>query len=342
MRLPDLACSRRRALAVGAPRLMPDVRPTERQQLWLVQEEPMPESLPVGRLRPTRGALVRGSASWGSLLACLALVSVASVASGQQLPAGGTTSWEIRAPEEIVTFVLFDPKARGISLPAGLRFVSARDAQVPGIQEYLRQHPDHAGWAFSFIEITRQKAFLIDGKGPALPKNGGIGLWFAPVDPSQLATEIPKGKFDTIIGPALGAVLGLGIWIPDREYVAYMRARGHHAEYGMVTLVKDGAGAFRGEIRLNDLHVRGSALPHGEIREDPASGTQVLFAPGKKVVHAVVIAGTNARHLACTAEWSKSGSHPLARGVFVGPTYFTTYEAPLKGSAYPLRDGKER
>ncbi|HJS66989.1 MAG TPA: hypothetical protein VJ760_06630, partial [Nitrospiraceae bacterium] len=250
--------------------------------------------------------------------------------------------WEIQAPEEIVTFVLFDPKARGISLPAGLRFVSARDAQMPEIQQYLKQHPNHSEWAFSFIEITRQKAFLIDGKGPTLPENGGIGLWFAPVDPSPLAKEIPKERFDTIVAPALGAVLGLGIWIPDREYVAYMRARGHHAEYGMVTLVKDSTGAFQGEIRLEDLHVRGSALPHGDVREDQASGTQVLFAPGEKVVHAVVVAGTNARHRICTAEWSKQGNHPLSRGVFVGPTYFTTYEAPLKGSAYSLRDVKQR
>jgi hypothetical protein len=286
--------------------------------------------------------LVRGSAPWGLLLACLALISAPSAASAQQLPAGRTTSWEIQAPEEIVTFVLFDPKARGVSLPAGLQFVSARDARLPEIQEYLKQHPDHAEWAFSFIEITRQKAFMIDGKGPKLPENGGIGLWFAPVDPSQLAQEIPKDRFDTIIARSLGAVLGLGIWIPDLQYVAYMRARGHHAEYGMVTLVKDSAGAFQGEIRLNDLHVRVSALPHGDVREDPASGTQVLFAPGEKVVHAVVVAGAKARHLVCTAKWSKEGNHPLSRGVFVGPTYFTTYEAPLKGGAYRLRDVKRR
>lgn len=285
---------------------------------------------------------MRGTAPWRLILICLALISAPSVAPAQQLPAGATTSWEIQAPEEIVTFVLFDPKARGVSLPAGLRFVSARDAQMPEIQEYLKQHPDHAEWAFSFIEITRQKAFLIDGKGPTLPENGGIGLWFAPVDPSQLAEEIPKDRFDTIIARSLGAVLGLGIWIPDREYVAYMHARGHHAEYGMVTLVKDSTGAFQGEIRLDDLHVRSSAVPHGDVRKDPASGTQVLFAPGEKVLNAVVVAGANARHLVCTAEWSKEGNHPLSRGVFVGPTYFTTYEAPLKGGAYPLRDLKER
>jgi hypothetical protein len=205
----------------------------------------MPENLLVRGRRTTREELVRGSAPWGLLLACLALISAPSAASAQQLPAGRTTSWEIQAPEEIVTFVLFDPKARGVSLPAGLRFVSARDAKMPEIQEYLKLHPDHAEWAFSFIEITREKAFLIDGKGPTLPENGGIGLWFAPVDPSRLAQEIPKDKFDTIIAPSLGAVLALGIWIPDRQYVSYMRARGHHAEYGMVTLVKDSAAPER-------------------------------------------------------------------------------------------------
>ena len=50
---------------------------------------------------------------------------------------------------------------------------------------------------------------------------------------------------------------------------------------------------------------------------------------------AVVVAAANGgRHMACTAQWSMKGSHPLAHGVLVGPTYFTTYDAPLKGSAY--------
>jgi hypothetical protein len=276
------------------------------------------------------------------LVAPLSLVGAVSAILGQQLPPGGTTSWEIQEPEEIVTFVLFDPKVPGLSLPAGLRFVSARDARMPEVQQYLKEHPDQMEWAFSFVEITRQKAFLIDGKAPVLPKNGGIGLWFAPVDPSGLAEDIGKYKFDTIIAPSLGSVLGLGIWIPDRKYVAYMRALGHYAEYGMVKLVKDTTGRFQGEIRLESLHVKTSATPHGDVREDAASGTQVLFAPGDKVMHAVVVAGSTARHRACSAEWSKSGNHPLSRGVFVGPTYLTTYEAPLKGSAYRLKEtGKQ-
>jgi hypothetical protein len=301
----------------------------------------MPEYLPV-KCNPETPREGSGHPSWSLVFALLAMISASSVAAAQKLPPGGTTSWEIQGPEEIVTFVLFDPKTPGVSLPAGLRFVHARDAQMPEVQEYLKQYPDRAEWALSIVEITRQKAFLLDGKEPTLPENGGIGLWFAPVDPSDLTKEIGKDKFDSIIAPSLGAVLGLGIWIPDREYVAYMRARGHHAEYGMVTLVKESTGVFRGEIRLDGLHVQSSATPHGDVREDPASGTQVLFAPGKTVVNAVVVAGSNARHRTCTADWSKKGDHPLARGVFVGPTYLTTYDAPLKGSAYLLREKKKQ
>lgn len=279
-------------------------------------------------------------ASWarGCLIFGLALLVACSPALAQQLPPGGTTSWEILGVEEIVTFVLFDPKDTEVALPAGLRFVAARDAQMPEVLEYLKQHPEHSDWAFSFIEITRPKAFLIDGKSPTLPENGGIGLWFAPVDHSQLATEIAKDKFDTIIAPSLGAVLALAIWIPDRDYVDYMRDLGHRAEYGSVTLAKNSQGSFQGEIKLDDLHVKASVTPHGGARVEPASGTQVLFEPGKKVVQAVVIAGANATHDACAAEWLKKGNHPLARGVIVGPTYMTTYAAPLKGSAYSLQD----
>lgn len=281
------------------------------------------------------------AASLLAVVVCFAATT--SSAATQELPAGGTTTWVIDGVEEIVTFVLFDPKASGVSLPAGLRFVLARDVPMPEIQEHLEQHPDHAEWAFSFVEITRSTQFTIDGKSPTLPKDGGIGLWFAPVDASQLAAEVPAGKFDAIIAPSTGSVLALGIWVPDREYVEYMNARGHHAEFGIVTLVKDSGGEFRGEIQLDNLQVRGSASPHGDVREEPEGGTQVLFAPGEAVTSAVVVAAPNGgRHRDCTAQWSKEGSHPLSGGVFVGPTYFTTYDAPLKGSAYWLRDRKER
>jgi hypothetical protein len=270
-------------------------------------------------------------------LSMILALTFASTSAVSQLPPGGTSSWKLGAPEEIVTFLLFDPQSPGVSVPAGLRFVPAKDAPMPEIQEYVKAHPEHAGWAFSVFEITRQKEFLIDGKAPTMPEQGGIGLWIAPVDTSGLAEEIPKDAFDRIVSPALGAVLVLGLWVPDRAHVAYMRERGHHAEYGEVRLRGDGTAGFRGEIRLDDLHVRASVTPRGEGRQDPESGTQVLFVPGTRVEHAFVLSGSGGTHRACDGDWSKEGNHLLTRGVFVGPTYLTSYDEPLTGSSYPLR-----
>lgn len=182
------------------------------------------------------------------LLLLLATCGVFVTAAAQELPTGGTISWTIDNPEEFVTFVLFDPNSKDIALPTGLQFVPASAIEMPEIVEHVTAHPDHANWAFSFIEITREKAFVIDGKSPNLPKDGGIGLWFAPVDPLGVRDEVDSAAFDRLVAPSLGAVLGLAIWLPDSAYVDYMRARGMHAEFGMVTLSKDTTGTFHGEI----------------------------------------------------------------------------------------------
>jgi hypothetical protein len=248
----------------------------------------------------------------------------------------------IQELEAIVTFLIFDPTDPAVSLPRGLRFASAREVAVdfPELQEHLKEHPEHFDWAFSFVEFVRPKTFLLDGKAPTIPENGGIGVWFAPVNHSKLAAEISEARYEAVIAPSPDAVLVLGLWVPDREYVAYMRARGHHAEYGMVTLVKDSKGAFEGEIRLDQLNVTASATPQGEARSEPAPFRQVFFEPGRTVENVVVIGGANARERDCTAEWSKKGDHPLARGVFVGPTYLNV-EGPITGSAYRLGEGKK-
>lgn len=276
---------------------------------------------------------------WSRVLACLAVIGAfAATAHAQQLPLGGTTALEIHGVEEIVTFLLFDPKDPAVALPAGLRFVLAREVKMPEIQEHVKQHPEHADWAFSIVEVIRDEAFLLDGKSPARPENGATGFWIAAIDPSALAVEIGKEKFEAL-APSHGAMLLLGNWIPDREFVAYGRARGHHAEYGMATLSKDSAGALQGEIRLDGLSVKASVTECGEARDDPdESGTQLLFQPGERVESVIVIGGAKAQHRTCTGKWSKSGSHPLSRGVFVGPTYVTTYGVPLKGSAHRLRE----
>lgn len=283
-----------------------------------------------------------GSSTCSRLLACLAIIGVCPAALAQQLPPGGTTSWEMQELEVIVTFLLFDPKDPEVALPKGLRFVSAREVskESPEFQEHLKNHPEHSDWAFSFVEFLRPKTWVLDGKALTLPENGGIGVWFAPVDHSQLAAEISKGMYETVIAPSPGGMLVLGLWVPDREYAAYMRARGHHAEYGMVTLVKDKEGALQGEMQVGELNVKASAVPQGEVETEPDVFTQVFYEPGQSVENVVVLAGGNVRERECTAEWSKKGDHPLSRGVFVGPTILNV-EGPLKGSAYRLREAKE-
>ncbi len=258
----------------------------------------------------------------------------------QSLPPGGKTTWEIRELEAIVTFLIFDPNDPAIALPAGLRFSPAREVSFPELEEHLKQHPEHSEWAFSFVEFVRPETFLLDGRAPTFQGNSGMGVWFAPVDHSKLAAEISKDRYDTVIAPSPDAVLVLGFWIPDREYIEYMHARGHHAEYGAVRLTEDSQGTFHGELRVNELIVRASATPHGAARPEPDPFTQVFFEPGKTVERVVVIRGANARERDCAATWSKQGDHPLSRGVFVGPT-FLNVEGPITGSAYWLDERKD-
>lgn len=275
------------------------------------------------------------------LFAVFAMISMISGVVAQPLPPGGTTTWEIEELEAIVTFLIFDPEDPAIALPSGLRFVSAHEVEFPELEEHLKHHPEHSDWAFSFVEFVRPKTFLLDGKAPTFPENGGVGVWFAPVDHSGLAAEISKLGYEAVIAPSPDAVLVLGLWVPDPGFVNYMRARGHHAEYGMVTISKDGHGAFHGEIRLDELNIKASATPHGEATHEPDPFTQVFFEPGEQVERVVVIGGANARERDCTAEWSKEGDHPLSRGVFVGPT-FLNVEGPIVGSAYRLGEETDK
>ena len=259
----------------------------------------------------------------------------------QQLPPGGTSTWEIQELEAIITFLIFDPQDPAIDLPAGLHFASAHEVNFPELEEHLKHHPEHSDWAFSFGGFVRPKTFLLDGKALTLAENGGIGVWFAPVDHSKLVAEISKSGYESVIAPSPDAVLVLGLWVPDREYVTYMRALGHHAEYGKVTFVEDDQGTFHGEVQLDDLNVKVLATPRGETTPEPASFTQVFFEPGGTVERVVVIGGANARERDCAASWSKHGDHPLSRGVFVGPTSLNI-EGPISGSAYRLGEEKDR
>lgn len=276
---------------------------------------------------------------WGHFVAVLAVISASCMAVPRELPRGGSTRWEMEELEVVVTFLLFDPGDPGIALPKGLRFISLSEMDAPEFQDHLKKNPERSDWAFSFVEFVRPKTWVLDGMAPTLPENGAMAVWFAPVDHSQLAAEVSKESYEKVIAPSPDAVLVLGLWIPDREYAAYMRARGHPAEYGLATLIEDSNGTFHGELELDDLNVTASATPQGEVTSVPDPFTQVFFEPGDTIERVVVLAGRNARERDCVANWSMKGDHPLSRGAFVGPT-FLNVEGPLKGSAY--RIGKDQ
>lgn len=272
---------------------------------------------------------------WELLLPVLAVLGASAMAAAQELPPGGTTKWEMEELEVVVTFLLFDPDDPEISVPKGLGLISLSDMNEPEFLEHLKEHPERADWAFSFVEFVRPKTWILDGKALALPENGCVGVWFAPVDHSQLAPEVPKERYEAVIAPSPDAVVVLGLWIPDREYAEYMRSRGHRAEFGMATLIEDSTGTFHGNLQLDALNVQASATPQGEATSEPDPFTQVFFEPGDIVERVVVLAGRNARERECVASWSMKGDHPLSRGAFVGPT-FLNVEGPLEGSAYPI------
>lgn len=272
-------------------------------------------------------------------LAVLAVIGASGMGVAQELPPGGTTRWEMEELEVVVTFLLFDPEDPGIALPKGLRFIPLSEMDAPEFQDHLKKNPEHSNWVFSFVEFVRPKTWVLDGKSPTLPENGCMGVWFAPVDHSKLAAEVSRDSYDRVISRSPDAVLVLGLWIPDRDFAAFMRSRGHRAEYGMATLIKDSSGTYHGELRLDDLNVKAWATPRGEVSREPDPFTQVFFEPGETVERVVVLAGRDARERDCAAEWSKQGDHPLSRGAFLGLT-FLNVEGPLKGSAYRIGEAQ--
>jgi hypothetical protein len=210
----------------------------------------------------------------GLPILCAFFLSLAINSLGQipALPDGAQTKWIVAGPEEIVSYLVFDPATVAKRLPDYLRFITIKELAeggVPWAKEHLDQFPAHARWGISFIEIVRMKTFDIDGRSPKWPGQGAAALWFARVVPADPANDLGPGK----------PFLALELWLPDRSYVAYMRGKGHYATYGDVHLRRDADGHWLGTIEADGLSLTVGCSPGDETAGFGSAGMQAIFPP---------------------------------------------------------------
>jgi hypothetical protein len=265
----------------------------------------------------------------GFVLICSFLPVVVARAQIPVLPPGSQTKWVVAGPEEIVTYMIFDPAAVAERLPGYLRFITIKElaaGNVSWAMEHLEKFPAHVDWGISFVEIVRMKIFTIDGRSPQWPEHGAAALWFARVAPSDPAKDLGPGK----------PFLALELWLPDREYVAYMRCKGHYAAYGDVRLRSDADGQWLGSIEVDGLNASARCSPGGENAGFGSAGMQMIFPPANSGMTSFVriaFAGHRERPCGESGSWKFKGAHPLAKGVILGPTDFQ-FGYDLLGGVY--------
>ncbi len=169
------------------------------------------------------------------ILPVLILLSLSSVnailAQIPSLPDNAQTKWIVDEPDEIVSYLIFDPATIKNRLPSSLRFITIGElaaSYIPWASDHQNKYPTHADWGISFIEIVRMKTFEIDGCKPNWPDHGAAALWCARVAPTDPKSDSGQGK----------PFLVLDFWVPDSEFVDYMCRKGHYASYGVVRLQK--------------------------------------------------------------------------------------------------------
>ena len=247
------------------------------------------------------------------------------------LPEGALTHWIVAEPEEIVTWLAFDPSAVRGKLPSHLRFITIGElasGNVRWAKVFLARHPSKSQWGVSFLEFVRMGTFTIDGRSPTWPPNGAAALWFARVAPSDPLTELGLGQ----------PYLALDFWLPDRAYVRYMQEKGYYATYGLATLHRNGGRRWSAALSVEGLRISAECTPTGSVAGGPNSaGVQVIFPPASSSVTGLVriaFAGHREQECAPPSSWSFHGAHPLAGSISLGSSTFQ-YGYRLQGATYP-------
>jgi hypothetical protein len=270
---------------------------------------------------------------WSQLVAVISYLAMPVNALEPQLPAlpnGAKTHWVVEAPEEIVTYVAFDTSVVRHRLPPRLRFITLKELALGGLswaEAFLGKHPTKGNWGVSFLEIVRMKVFSIDGRSPEWPKYGAVALWFARVAQSNPTDDLGPGR----------PFLALGFWVPDKNFVPYMNAKGYSADYGKVRLHRNLKGAWVGSIEIDGLRVAAECRPNGAVTGgDQSAGIQAFFAPlstSQTDVVRVAFAGHREQLCIDDSNWNFQGKHPLVRGITLGPSSFQ-FGYQLVGGTY--------
>ncbi len=268
------------------------------------------------------------------ILITIALVTLfGSYAYGElpDLPDGASTLWIVNQPEEVVGYFLFDPSTVNERLPSKLRFITVGELASGGVmwaKDHLAENPMHNRWGISFFEIVRMGTFKIDGYAPSWPPNGAMALWAARVAPSDSSDNLGLAR----------PLLVLEFWLPDSQYVTYMREKGHYATYGSVELrQKNALDTWLGYVDVEGLIVSVQCTPEGPVTGGAGSrGSQTLFPPKSSgIIYDVTVtfAGHQIQECEEEASWKLEGTHALARSTPLGPSTFQ-FGYELLGGAF--------
>ena len=263
-------------------------------------------------------------------LTCTTMPAEAVVGRIPRLPDGAKTHWVVGQPQEIATYLAFDPATVKERVPPALRLITIGELASGNVQwaiDYLAEHPLHGDWGISFLEIVRMHTFEIDGLAPHWPERGAMALWCARVAPS-----------DSTKDPGLGRpYLVLDLWMPDSLFAAYMCRKGHYASYGNARLWSDSTGKWHGSVTGDGLGVTAECTPVGPVSGGVGSaGMQALFPPQSSTVTDVVriaFAGHRVQECKQNSPWKFSGNHPLLRAVVLEPSVYE-FGYDLVGGAY--------
>lgn len=275
----------------------------------------------------------------GYCLWLLLLLPVAARAQFGQLPSGAVSSSSMGLADEIVLYLTFDPAITQDLLPPGIRFRTleeiARRPDSAAIAEHLRRHPEHKGWAYSFVEIIHPASLEYDGYKARLGARGGMAVWYAYAARTDTSDTRPKGS----------QLAALGTWLSDKRLVKQMRAKGYPAEYAKIEFRRDRSGVVRGRLKTGGLEVRGRCRLEGEPYT-PDFGTppfmQTLWTPRAlgQTFEIVTFYG-HAQQKCGAPEWEMSGTDLLANAFrhratggteISGTDYYAHYV--LRGALY--------